>query len=102
TRTATLGARLPAGVVSADGHVLYSVTTGDTTVLRSFDISTGAAIDTAGAPAGFDLPRLGVAERPTGLSANGRHLVLVGQGSGGDVQPTVSRFLLYDTSSLSA
>jgi len=102
TRTATMGARLPAGVVSADRHVLYAVTTGDTNVLRSFDMRSGAAIDIAGTPVGFDLPRLGVAERPTGLSPNGRHLVLVGQGSGGDVQPTVSRFLLYDTSSLGA
>jgi DNA-binding beta-propeller fold protein YncE len=75
--TGTVLARLPAGVPAADWHVLFATSSsGTSTVVRAIDPNDGSVqreISVAGA---WQLPSIGLARTPGGLSGDGRTLVL--------------------------
>jgi hypothetical protein len=75
--TGTVLFRLPAGVPAADWHVLFATgSSGTSTVVRAIDPNGGAVqreISVAGA---WQLPSIGLARMPGGLSGDGRTLVL--------------------------
>jgi len=75
--TGTVLFRLPAGVPAADWHVLFATgPSGPSTLVRAIDPNGGAVqreISVAGA---WQLPSIGLARMPGGLSGDGRTLVL--------------------------
>jgi hypothetical protein len=92
---------LPAGVFTRDWSKLYTVgasSAGPT--LTAIDLATGSSLDTTAIPPGYDLPASGPSQRPTGLSPNGRYLVLSTGTAAAAVVPARSSFLVYDTQAL--
>jgi hypothetical protein len=92
---------LPAGVFTRAWTRLYAVRrTAAGPTLAAIDSATGMSLDTTAVPPGYDLPAFGAGQRPTGLSPDGRYLVLSGGSPASDMRLTTSSFLVYDTRSL--
>src|ERR1700694_2166459 len=67
----------PSGVFTRAGSRLYTVApTAAGPTVTAIDTATGSSVAATTVPPGFDLPSFGPSERPTGLSPDGRYLVL--------------------------
>ena len=101
TRSGTATTPVPSGVVTHDWARVYTTTSGvGATLLRAYDVSTGATVATVSTAAGFGLPSSGGSGKPSGLSSNGRWLVLAGEPTSTDRAHNQSGFLVFDTSNL--
>jgi hypothetical protein len=98
-----LVAHLPDGVPSPDWSRLYTLDTPTavTSVLRIFDLVSGALVREVALGGRYALPTLGAAEIPTGLSPNGEWLALVDPAGPNSEARTKSAFLILDTSGAS-
>jgi hypothetical protein len=89
--------RLPAGVPASDWHLLFATRSSRTsTIVQAIDPHGGSVqreISVAGA---WQLPAIGLAQLPGGLSGDGRILVLEERGSAGS-PATATRFAVIAT-----
>ena len=75
--TGTVLFRLPAGVPAADWHMLFAIgSSGTWTVVQAIDPNGGAVQRENSVAGAWQLPSIGLARMPGGLSGDGRTLVL--------------------------
>jgi DNA-binding beta-propeller fold protein YncE len=92
----------PGGVAANDWSRVYVVAmAGGHNLIKVLDGRTGQSLSVTPAEPGFALPEFGPAQRPSGVSPNGRYLVLQQIQEHPDPQES-NTFLVYDTEQLGA
>jgi hypothetical protein len=90
--------RLPAGVAASDWHVLYSShSSGASTIVRAIDPLGGSVQREISVKGAWQLPTIGLARLPGGLSADGRTLVLGAPSAAGSGTGAATRFAIVAT-----
>jgi DNA-binding beta-propeller fold protein YncE len=90
--------RLPAGVPASDWHVLYSSRlSGASTIVRAIDPVGGSVQREMSVKGAWQLPSIGLARLPGGLSADGRTLVLEATTAAVSGTSATTRFAIVPT-----
>jgi DNA-binding beta-propeller fold protein YncE len=90
--------RLPAGVPTSDWHALYSSSlSGASTIVRAIDPLGGSVQREMSVKGAWQLPTIGLARLPGGLSADGRTLALEATTAAGSGTGGTTRFAIVAT-----
>jgi hypothetical protein len=90
--------RLPAGVPASDWHVQYSSRlSGASTIVRAIDPLGGSVQREMSVKGAWQLPTIGLASLPGGLSADGRTLALEATTAAGSRTGATTRFAIVAT-----
>jgi outer membrane protein assembly factor BamB len=89
---------LPLGVADRDWRTVYVATaSGDSTAVRAIDPNGGTVVRELTVPGAWRLPTIGLDRTPTGLSGDGRTVVLEEARPAGTARPAQTRFAVVST-----